>query len=157
MSKYSRPERERRFLVVSDDPWREVPPVRITDFYLRGLRLRLRRIDEPSGPVFKLTQKKSRGPSWDDVTTIYLSEAEFESLTRLPHDRLEKDRHRLSFEGVRWAIDRLDGPLAGLVLAETEDFGVDGLEDAPFLGVEVTTDSRFGGYRLATEGLPGLN
>jgi len=88
--KYSRVERERRFLLA------EAPPVsavtasrRITDRYLPGTRLRLRRIDyRDSGACeFKFTQKvpaARRGFVQGLITNTYLSAAEYDLLASLP-------------------------------------------------------------------------
>jgi len=151
--KYARRELERRFLLT------EVPPTPgvirtavITDRYIAGTRFRLRRSIERSAEstatVYKLTQKipaDDGGPGL--ITTMYLSEAEFDAFSKLPGDVLTKTRLSIPPFG----IDVFDPPLDGLILAEAEfeteeemlAFG------APrFAVADVTADPRFTGGRL---------
>ena len=89
-SKYARIERERRFLLAGPPP-----PVavtgrhRITDRYLPGTRLRLRRIDylHSGDSQFKFTQKvPANRPGYVQglITNTYLSAAEYDLLATLP-------------------------------------------------------------------------
>jgi len=96
--KYARIERERRFLLVAPPP----PPAvtarrRITDRYLPGTRLRLRRIDYPGSGnrEFKFTQKvPANRPGYVQglITNTYLSAAEYDLLATLPAAVLTKTR-----------------------------------------------------------------
>jgi CYTH domain-containing protein len=155
--KYALVERERRFLLGTVPPFPADTAVReITDRYVTGTRLRLRRSRLPGAggrarTELKLTQKvpaASGGAVQGLITTFYLSEAEYEALLALPARVLRKTRRSLPPLGV----DVFEGPLAGLVLAEAE-FGSD--EEAaafavpPFAVAEVTADPRFTGGRLA--------
>lgn len=96
LPKYAGLEIERRWTV---DPARmpdmvALPFRRITDLYLRGSRLRLRREDGERA-VFKLCKKY--GPVTDGVepiTNVYLSEEEYLALSGLPGDRSVKRRYR---------------------------------------------------------------
>ena len=151
--KYSRVERERRFLLA------ELPPAaavtasrRISDRYLPGTRLRLRRIDHLDGEAseFKFTQKvpaPHRGYVQGLITNTYLSAAEYDLLASLPADELSKTR--LSVPPL--SIDVFDPPLDGLVMADAE-FSTD--QEArsfpvPKLAIaEVTDDTRFTGGSL---------
>jgi len=118
-SAYARTERERRFLCAAPPPAHDVVRTRlITDRYVDGTRLRLRKVDEltGSGPtVHKLTQKLP-GEPWGELTTIYVSEEEHALLATLPAAVLTKERRSVPPLG----YDVFRGPLAGLVLAEVE-------------------------------------
>ena len=123
-SKYAQVERERRFLV------REVPRAEpwarraITDLYLEGTRIRLRQsvgiVDGQVEVVRKLTQKLPDvlpvGGRRGTITTMYLDEAEYESLSSLSGRWLTKER--LSFPSL--GVDVFQGRLAGLIIAEVE-------------------------------------
>jgi len=153
--KYARVERERRFLMTG------LPSVaaltarrRITDRYLPGTRLRLRRVDwadsSRPGPEFKFTQKVAAGRPGHVrglITNTYLSGAEYALLAALPADVLCKTR----FSMPPLAVDVFDPPLHGLVLAEAE-FSTDEAADSfpmPDTAVaEVTDDARFAGGSL---------
>lgn len=152
--KYARVERERRFLLAGSPPASAVTARRrITDRYLPGTRLRLRRVENlDSGACeFKLTQKIPVGsPSYVQglITNIYLSAAEYDRLATLPGQLLAKTRFSVPPLG----IDVFDPPLHGLVMAEAE-FTTD-QEAQSFLPpriavAEVTDDIRFTGGSLA--------
>jgi len=160
--KYARWEAERRFLLAS------VPAVASTgagaqlhDRYLRGTRLRLRRVVRPGEPpVHKLGQKVPGPPGWPPAvahTSLYLDEAEYTLLAQLPADEVTKTRTLIG-DGPVLAVDVFTGRLAGLVLAEYElDPASDdaiGPELPELPGVaevwaEVTDDVRFSGGALA--------
>lgn len=151
--KYARRERERRFLL------RHVPVappttrvVAITDHYLRETRLRLRCTVERGGAnskVFKLTQKIS-GPDRRPglITTMYLSEEEYDLLRGLPAESVDKVRYSVAPLGV----DQFGDRLRGLVLAEAEfdsDEEMAAFRPPAWVLAEVTADERFTGGRLA--------
>ena len=151
-TKYARVERERRFLLAAVPDGSPVMCVLLEDRYLRGTRLRLRRstnLDDPDDVVYKLTQKV---PAPDGspglITNTYLSRAEYDTLAAVPAESIRKVRSSIPPVGV----DRFEGPLAGLVLAEAE-FDDEAEERAfePPIDVvaEVTTDVRFTGGALA--------
>jgi CYTH domain-containing protein len=150
--KYARVERERRFLLAEPPAPSAVAATRvITDRYLTGTRLRLRRVESPGGArELKLTQKVPLGrPGAVQglITNTYLSAAEYDLLASLPAAVLSKTRLSVPPLGV----DVFAGPLRGLVLAEAE-FATD--EEArafvppPVCVSEVTDDARFTGGRL---------
>jgi len=151
--KYARIERERRFLLAGPSP----PPAvtarrRITDRYLPGTRLRLRRIDYlDSGECeFKLTQKvPASQPGYVQglITNTYLSAAEYDLLASLPAAVLSKTR--LSVPPL--SIDIFDPPLHGLVMADVEfsaDNEAQSFPPPPVAVAEVTDDTRFTGGSL---------
>jgi CYTH domain-containing protein len=159
--KYARVERERRFLLAGPPSPGAVTEVRrITDRYLTGTRLRLRRVDNAADgtSVRKLTQKIPAalpGHVQGLITNTYLSPAEYDVLAALPAAVLTKTRLSVPPLGV----DLFDPPLHGLVLAEAE-FTTD--EEAlsfrpPREAVaEVTDDPRFSGGALIRTSRPEL-
>ncbi|MFE9444987.1 hypothetical protein ACFYO2_39835 [Streptomyces sp. NPDC006602] len=147
--KYARVERERRFLLAEPPAPSAVTAYRtITDRYLVGTRLRLRRAEWPDGSrELKLTQKvpvARPGAVQGLITNTYLSPAEYDLLASLPATVLSKTRFSVPPLGV----DVFDGPLRGLVLAEAEfttDEGAQSFAPLPECVAEVTDDSRFTG------------
>jgi CYTH domain-containing protein len=152
--KYARVERERRFLLAGPPEPSSVTVTRtITDRYLTGTRLRLRRAELPGGKSeLKLTQKVPApvpGAVQGLITTTYLSAAEYDLLASLPAAVLSKTRYSVPPLGV----DVFDGPLRGLVLAEAEfttDDEARSFTPPPECVAEVTEDPRFTGGRLVT-------
>ncbi|PAZ11376.1 hypothetical protein CLM62_35945 [Streptomyces sp. SA15] len=151
--KYARIERERRFLLAGPPAPSTVTVIRvITDRYLVGTRLRLRRAErsDVGGCELKLTQKvpvDQPGAVQGLITNTYLSQAEYDLLASLPAAVLYKTRFSVPPLGV----DVFDGPLEGLVLAEAEFTGDE--EALAFVPptecvAEVTDDARFTGGRL---------
>jgi len=152
--KYAQVERERRFLLGGVPEAAAVTVVRtITDRYLVGTRLRLRRAElSDGGCELKLTQKvpiAGSGAVQGMITNTYLSPDEYELFASLPAAVLSKTR----FSAPPLGVDVFDGHLRGLVLAEAE-FATD--EDArsfvppPACVAEVTDDARFTGGRLVS-------
>ena len=156
-SKYNRIEYERRFLVEPNSDWRScVEPYSkvLEDKYLRGTRLRLRRLtDSDSGrQVFKLTKKEvSDSPYFGTISRILLSEAEYEIFARLDGDEIRKTRYYHHYKNRVFSIDVFEGELAGLVLCETEAESLEDLmraEPPPYSRIEVTEDGFFTGGNL---------
>jgi CYTH domain-containing protein len=156
--KYERVERERRFLL------REPPEgfdlradhAQITDNYITGTRLRLRKVRRVSTNewTLKLTQKHAPRPpdfSRTLITSIYLNEYEYEVFSVFEGNELRKNRYPFEHEGRRYSVDVFLGPLRGLILAET-DFETDDEMEAfappAFASLEVTRDEMFTGARL---------
>ncbi len=129
----------------------------LDDLYLESSSLRLRSARAADGSILelKLSQKHASlsSPAHRVVTSLYLSPAEYELLSRLPGRRLGKRRHRHVDAGVRFAIDIFRGALAGLVLAEAEAASDEELWSYPcpaFARVEVTELLEFTGFALAS-------
>ena len=152
--KYALVERERRFLLAGPLAEPSIGVVAITDRYLTGTRLRLRRsaaaTQQGEEVVSKLTQKiPSPGGGSGLITTIYLNEEEYRSLAVLPAAVLHKTRHSVPPLG----IDVFDGHLSGLFMAEAEfpsDEEMVEFSPASFVIAEVTGDQRFTGGHLVT-------
>jgi CYTH domain-containing protein len=151
--KYARAERERRFLLAQAPAGPCVRRAAITDLYVTGTRLRLRRAvgTTASGSTIsrKFTQKipaPDGGPGL--ITTMYLNEAEHAVLSGLPGSGLTKTRYSVPPFGV----DVFTGNLTGLLMAEVEFESAE--EEKHFQAphdviAEVTADPRFSGGRLA--------
>jgi CYTH domain-containing protein len=159
--KYAHVERERRWLVDATR-LRELDlasAVAIEDRYIEGTRLRLRTMRSAEGEtVFKLTKKyASDDPLARPIVTAYLSEAEHAVLAALPAAPLNKHRFRIAGDRQGFAIDRFEGPLRGLLLAEIElDREVDlrALLPPAWAVREVSHDPRYDGANLARDGIP---
>jgi CYTH domain-containing protein len=151
--KYARVERERRFLLAGPPaPQAVTARRRITDRYLPGTRLRLRRVEDPDRGTceLKLTQKVPADcPGYVQglITNIYLSAAEYDLFASLPADVLTKTRLSVPPLG----IDIFDPPLQGLVMADAEfstDQAAQAFPHPPTAIAEVTDDARFTGGNL---------
>jgi CYTH domain-containing protein len=151
--KYAKIERERRFLLHQFPHNAPVERIRrITDRYIDGTNLRLRKMTEDNVPAsYKLTQKipaRDTGAQQGLIVTMYLTEAEFRVLDQLPAYTLSKTRHSIPPFG----IDVFDGELAGLIIAEAEfdsAAAAEALIIPSFISQEVSGDDRFTGGHLA--------
>src|SRR5690242_7759265 len=158
-SKYARIERERRYLL------RDLPAgitradahLQITDNYMTGARLRLRKVREPRTNKWtvKLTQKFAPNP--DDlsrtiITNTYLNALEAEVLSSIFNsNEIRKNRYKFEFDGREFSIDMFLGDLFGLVLAETgfeTDEELNTFPAPPFALADVTNEPLFSGGRL---------
>jgi len=158
-SKYARVERERRFLLADlpEGLTRVDPHLQITDNYITGTRLRLRKVREPRTNkwVVKFTQKFAPNPedlSRTIITNTYLNALEAETLSVFNSNEIRKNRYRFEFEGREFGVDMFLGDLFGLVLAEVSfetDEELDSFEKPPFAIADVTNDAIFSGGRLS--------
>ena len=158
-SKYARVERERRFLLrdLPEGLTRADPHLQITDNYITGTRLRLRKVRDPRTNkwVVKFTQKFAQNP--DDlartiITNTYLNPLEADTLSLFNTNEIRKNRYYFDFEGRRFSIDMFLGDLFGLVLAEVgfeTDEELDSFAKPPFAVAEVTNDPMFSGGQLS--------
>lgn len=157
-SKYARVERERRYLLqdLPEGLTRPDPHVQITDNYVTGTRLRLRKIREPRSNKWtaKLTQKFAPDPtdlSRTVITNVYLNALEVEALGISDANEIRKNRYPFEFEGRKWSVDMFLGDLFGLVLAEVSfetDEELEGFPTPPFAIADVTNRELFTGGRL---------
>jgi len=157
-SKYARVERERRFLL-NDLPVgvaRTDPHVQITDNYITGTRLRIRKVREPKTNKWtvEFTQKFPPDPkdlSRTIITNVYLTALEADTLSVFEANEIRKNRYYFDFEGRRFSVDMFLGELLGLVLAETSfetDEEMRGFETPSFALADVTNNEVFTGGRL---------
>ena len=158
-SKYAQVERERRYLL-QDLPAglsRADPHVQITDNYITGTRLRLRKVRNPKTNKWtvKFTQKFAPDPqdlSRTIITNIYLSALEAETLSVFEANEIRKNRYHFEFERRMFSIDMFLGDLFGLVLAEVSfetDEDLDSFPKPPFAIADVTNNELFSGGRLS--------
>jgi CYTH domain-containing protein len=158
--KYVWIERERRWLCHEIPADRVIAAEAITDLYVTGVRLRLREARPLGGgePMRRLTRKADVDASTRLLTSIYLSPEEFKLLAGLPGKLIRETRHRLAPQGgVTMSVDRFEGPLTGLILAEAEfdtDAAMAAFTAPDFCVREVTDDPRYTGGALIRDGLP---
>ncbi len=158
-SKYARVERERRYLLrdLPEGLTRADPHLQITDNYITGTRLRLRKVREPRTNKWtaKFTQKFAPDPedlSRTIITNTYLNAYEAEVLSIFNSNEIRKNRYYFDFEGRRFSVDMFLGDLFGLVLAEVgfeTDEELDNFRMPPFALADVTNDPLFSGGKLS--------
>src|SRR5438876_2829146 len=158
-SKYARVERERRYLLqgLTEGLSRADHHVQITDNYITGTRLRIRRVRDPKTNkwVVKFTQKFAPNPadlSRTIITNIYLNAIEAETLAIFEANEIRKNRYRLKFQDRQFSVDMFLGDLFGLVLAEVSfetDEEMDNFPSPPFAVADVTNNEIFTGGRLS--------
>src|SRR5918996_6007787 len=124
-SKYARVERERRYLLqdLPEGLTRVDPHLQITDNYITGTRLRLRKVREPKTNKWtvKFTQKFAPDPldlSRTIITNTYLNALEADTMSIFNSNEIRKNRYPFQFAGRNFSIDMFLGELFGLVLAE---------------------------------------
>jgi CYTH domain-containing protein len=157
-SKYARVERERRYLLqdLPEGLTRADPHLQITDNYITGTRLRLRKVREPRSNKWtvKFTQKFAPDPedlSRTLITNTYLNALEAETLSMFNANEIRKNRYYFEFEGRKFSVDMFLGDLFGLVLAEVAfdaDEEMDRFPKPAFALADVTDDPVFAGGNL---------
>lgn len=158
-SKYARVERERRYLLpdLPEGLTRADPHLQITDNYITGTRLRLRKVREPRTNKWtaKFTQKFAPDPedlSRTIITNTYLNALEAETLLSVFNsNEIRKNRYYFELEGRKFSVDMFLGDLFGLVLAEVgfdTDEELDSFPKPLFALADVTNDPVFSGGRL---------
>jgi CYTH domain-containing protein len=159
-SKYARIERERRYLLedLPEGMTRADHHLQITDNYMTGSRLRMRKVRDPKTNkwVAKLTQKF---PIADGdfartiITNTYLNAVEAETLSTIFNsNEIRKNRYYFMYEGRKFSVDMFLGDLFGLVLAEVGFDTDDELEryaKPTFALADVTKNELFTGGRLS--------
>ena len=158
-SKYAHIERERRYLLqdLPEGLNRADHHLQITDNYLTGTRLRIRKVRDPKTNkwVVKFTQKFA--PNENDlsrtmITNLYLNATEAEILSIFEANEIRKNRYYFDFAARRYSIDMFIGDLFGLVLAETSfetDEELDNFQMPPFAIADVTNNEIFSGGKLS--------
>lgn len=157
-SKYARIERERRYLLqdLPEGMSRTDPHVQITDNYITGTRLRIRKVRDPKTNkwIVKFTQKFAPTPtdfSRTLITNIYLNALEAETLSVFEANEIRKNRYHYEWDGREFSIDMFLGDLFGLVLAEVSfetDDELDSFPKPPFAIADVTNNELFTGGSL---------
>ena len=157
-SKYARIERERRYLLrdLPEGMNRADPHLQITDNYITGARLRLRKVRDPRTNKWtvKFTQKYAPDPndlSRTVITNTYLNALEAEILSIFDTNEIRKNRYPFEFDGRKFSVDMFLGDLFGLVLAEVSfetDEELDNFPKPLFALADVTNEPLFTGGRL---------
>ena len=157
-SKYARVERERRFLLndLPEGLTRTDQHLQITDNYITGTRLRIRKVRDPKTNKWtvKFTQKFAPDPkdlSRTIITNTYLTALEADTLSVFEANEIRKNRYYFDFEGRHYSIDMFLGDLFGLVLAETSfetDEEMTEFQPPPFALADVTNNEIFTGGSL---------
>jgi CYTH domain-containing protein len=158
-SKYARVERERRYLLpdLPEGLTRADHHLQITDNYITGTRLRIRKVRDPRTNkwVVKFTQKFAVNPkdlSRTLITNTYLNAIEAETLAIFEANEIRKNRYPFEFDGQKFSVDMFLGDLFGLVMAEISfetDEELDRFPKPPFALAEVTNNEIFSGGRLS--------
>lgn len=158
-SKYARVERERRYLLADlpEGLTRADPHLQITDNYITGTRLRLRKVRDPRTNKWTVKFGQKFAPDPDDlsrtiITNTYLNALEAETLSVFNTNEIRKNRYRFEFEGREFGVDMFLGDLFGLVLAEvsfTTDEELETFPQPPFALADVTNDPVFSGGSLS--------
>ena len=158
-SRYARIERERRYLLqdLPEGLTRADHHLQITDNYITGTRLRIRKVRDPKTNkwIVKITQKFAPNPedlSRTIITNTYLNAIEAETLAVFEANEIRKNRYTFEFDGRRFSIDMFLGDLFGLVLAEVSfetDEDLNSFPKPPFALAEVTDNEIFSGGRLS--------
>lgn len=157
-SRYARVERERRYLLqdLPEGLTRADPHLQITDNYITGTRLRLRKVREPRTNKWTVKFTQKFAPDANDlsrtvITNTYLNALEAETLSLFNSNEIRKNRYRFEFDGRQFAIDMFLGDLFGLVMAEVSfdtDEELDSYPKPPFALADVTNDPLFAGGSL---------
>src|SRR6266478_2024903 len=158
-SKYARVERERRYLL-ADLPaglTRADHHLQITDNYITGTRLRIRKVRNPKTNkwIVKFTQKFAAIPedlSRTIITNTYLNAIEAETLALFEANEIRKNRYPFEFAGRKFSVDMFLGDLFGLVLAEINfetDEELDSFPKPMFALADVTNNEIFSGGKLS--------
>ncbi len=148
--KYALLEIERRWLVGDASATTDAPPVLITDKYIHGARLRLRRMDMPEGGrIFKFCKKYGdrQGPA-EAITNLYLNADEHALLDRLPGTCVTKRRFRLS-PGAIDVYGDADDQLRVYEIEFNSLAAAEAFAPPPFVVQEITEDAEFSGLALA--------
>lgn len=159
-SKYARIERERRYLLkdLPEGMTRADYHLQITDNYITGSRLRIRKVRDPQTNKWtvKFTQKFPVEPndlSRTVITNTYLNAIEAETLSPIFNsNEIRKNRYYFDYEGRRFSIDMFLGDLFGLVLAEVNfdnDQDLASFPKPPFALADVTNNELFSGGKLS--------
>jgi CYTH domain-containing protein len=157
-SKYARIERERRYLLqdLPEGLSRAAPHLQITDNYITGTHLRIRKVRDPKTNKWtvKFTQKFAPDPKdflRTVITNIYLNATEADVLSVFDANEIRKNRYKFEFEGRQFSIDMFLGDLFGLVLAEISfdtDEELKSFSKPPWALADVTNVELFTGGRL---------
>ena len=156
IEKYALIENERRFLLPPMDEeltTMNLPKRVILDNYILDTNLRLREVDNEGKKVYKLTKKTSLSPGREKITTIYLSQEEYQLLNKLRAMVVSKIRFIATYNEVIIGIDCYGNEEDELFVAEVE-FETEGQMKAFVMPIpyrtEITGKDEFSGLALAS-------
>jgi CYTH domain-containing protein len=155
IGKYAQIENERKFLLPPMDEElmaMNLPRRIILDNYILGTNLRLREVDHGDRKVYKLTKKTSLSPGREEITTIYLSQDEYQLLSKLPAVIVSKIRFVMTYNELIIGIDSYANEDDELLLAEVEfetEEQMNAFEMPMPYQTEVTGKKEFSGFTLA--------
>ena len=145
-------EIERKFLTISDNYRLTAKLIDIKQAYLSiydnmAIRVRVEGIQAS----LNIKSKKSERVNHEFEYVIPLDEAQ--SLIRMsPYPIIEKTRYMVEHQGKSWEVDEFHGDNEGLIVAEIElDEENEGFDMPPWLGEEVTANSRYLNSSLAKQ------
>ncbi len=153
--KYAQKEFERRFLLAERPvKLKELDFKEIEDKYLEGTHLRLRKTSAGDRVQFKLTKKiRLTDEAADWLSTIYLSETEYQLFLSLPGKSYTKGRYYIKKQGeASIGIDEIKTQQGTIYLAEVEFESLESMERYQFPLAflrEVTEDDFYSGFAFA--------
>jgi len=157
--KYGKYEYERLFLL-NNNCLNNIKIERIKklkDKYIKDTKLRLRKVEENSKTVYKLTQKeKLKCPKKGilRINTIYLTKIEFDKLNTLEGFEVEKERYIHLSNQIRIGIDRIIFNKNKLLIAEVEfesELEMNTFSMPLDFIKEITGEQKYSGYEIAKE------
>ena len=142
-------EIERKFLVEGTS-WRQSTGVRLTQGYLNRDKRRTVRVRIAGSRAFLTVKGVSQGATRAEFE-YEIPRADAEQMLKLSDGPIvEKNRHVIERDGLKWEVDEFLGENAGLVMAEIELTSEDQpFSRPPWLGREVTHDNRYYNSNLA--------
>jgi CYTH domain-containing protein len=145
-------EIERRWLVdaTAVGNLAHVPCRHYDDLYINGSRLRLRKITESDGSMlYKLGKKYGkRSALTEPITTLYLTEMEYEQLLQLPGSAASKRRYTVA----GGSLDLYEKPMSDFMVFELEfesEETARAYQPPSFVTREITGEADYSGFQLA--------
>jgi len=156
--KYSLIEIERKWIVNKDKlpDISKLKKIEVTDKYFPNTRTRLRRMldTETKEVKFKLTKKYGKiTPQSEPLTTLYLSEYEYELFNEQKGYNLIKNTYQFPFSGNIFLIEFFIKPEVDFILMEVEVLSeklINKLKVPDFVIKEVTNEKEYEGYAIAS-------
>ncbi|MDC8785968.1 CYTH domain-containing protein [Roseateles koreensis] len=143
-------EIERKFLVTAD-AWKQAAGRRFSQGYLSRDPARTVRVRVVGEQAWLTIKGRNAGASRAEYEYEIPVADGREMLALCDGPLIDKIRHVIHFAGMDWEVDEFLGANAGLIVAEIELASADqAFEAPPWLGAEVTEDTRYFNSQLAT-------
>ncbi len=138
-------EIERKFLLLSDEYKAASTSKRIIQGYICSDKNRVVRVRIYGEKAYITIKNATIGFARNEFEyAIPVEDAQVMLAEICEKPIIEKVRHRYDYKGFCWEIDEFHGENEGLVMAEIEFPSVDCVfEKPPFIGEEVTNDTRY--------------